>query len=283
MAMSAAQLTGLFGGNVAGGGLLEIAYGLGKAPARSGGGNPVLALRQAERDRARDIGRTAARPEVARDVAAFRAGVAKAASPAALLDDPKVMKVLLTANGLGDQIGATALARKALLSDVSDSNSLANRLGDTRWKAVAQTYDFARQGLDRLRDPKVMATLADAYAEVTWRQELDAATPGLSDALTFREQAGKATSALAILGDPVLRRVVTTTLGLPLQIAFQSVEAQETAITARLDVSKLADAKFVAKFADRYLIARTQQQQAEPAVGGSDLMSLVRKSAGLVV
>lgn len=282
MAISAVQLTGLFGANITGGGLLEIAYGLGKAPAQPGGGNPVLALRQAERDRVRDIGRTAARPEVARDIAAFRAGVAKAASPAALLDDPKVMRVLLTANGLGDQIGATALARKALLSDISDSDSLANRLGDTRWKSVAQTYDFARQGLARLREPQVMATLENAYAEVTWRRELDAATPGLSDALTFREQAGKATSALAILGDPVLRRVVTTTLGLPLQIAFQSVEAQETAITSRLDISMLADAKFVAKFVDRYLITRAQQQD-DTTTGGNDLASLARKSAGLVV
>jgi len=48
--------------------------------------------------------------------------------------------------------------------------------------------------------------------------------------------------------------VVTTALGLPQQIAFQSLEAQENAITNRLDITKLKDPKFVEQFARRFLI-----------------------------
>jgi len=131
-----------------------------------------------------------------------------------------------------------------------------------------------------------MATLESAYAEVVWRKSLDAATPGLSDALTFRAGAGKTTSALQILGDPVLRRVVTTTLGLPPQIAFQSVEAQEGAISSRLDIRKLSDPKFVDSFTQRYLITRARNaatgadgtQAAAPA-----LATLASRSSGLLV
>ena len=46
-----------------------------------------------------------------------------------------------------------------------------------------------------------------------------------------------------------LRTVVTTALGIPLQIAFQPLEAQERAITSQLDISQLQDPKFVETFA----------------------------------
>ena len=42
-----------------------------------------------------------------------------------------MLKVLLTANGLAAQIPYTALVQKALLSNLSDSNSLANQLSGT--------------------------------------------------------------------------------------------------------------------------------------------------------
>ncbi len=164
------------------------------------------------------------------------------------------MKVLLTANGLGDQLSYTALAQKALLSNVNDPKSLANTLSNTQWKSVAQTYDFANQGLSIIQNPKVISTITNGYAEVTWRQSLDASTPGLSNALTFRAEACSVTSVDQILGDPILRTVVTTALGIPEQIAFQPLEAQEKAITSRLDISKLQNPQFVESFAQRYLI-----------------------------
>ena len=86
--------------------------------------NPVTALQTAEANSTKDIAQTAADPTVARDIASFRAKVAAATSPAQLLQDPTVLKVLLTANGLGDQAQYPALAQKALLSDTTDTTSL---------------------------------------------------------------------------------------------------------------------------------------------------------------
>ena len=132
-----------------------------------------------------------------------------------------------------------------------------------------------------IANPSVLNTLSSAYAEITWRKSLDATTPGLSDALSFREQVGKVTSVDQILGDPMLRRVVTTALGLPLEIALQSLPAQERAISSRLDIKKLADPKFVETFVQRYLLAAAAN--AAPAAGPSDLFTLAAQSAGLVV
>jgi hypothetical protein len=218
--------------------------------------NPLPALQQAETNQTKDIAQEAADPVVSRDVAAFRAAVANAKTPADLLQDPSALKVLLTANGLGDQVQYTALAQKALLSNTADTNSLANTLSNTNWKSAAQTYDFYNQGLSVIKQPQVLDSIANAYAEVTWRQSLDTTTPGLSNALTFRSEASSITSVDQILGDPVLRDVVTTALGLPLQLAVQPLEAQVKAITSQLDITKFSDPKFTESFIQRYLIAK---------------------------
>ena len=86
--------------------------------------------------------------------------------------------------------------------------------------------------------------------------------PGLSNALTFRGEASTINSVDQILGDPVMRKVVTTALGIPLQIAFQPLEAQEKAITSRLDITKFKDPKFVESFVQRYLIAANNSSSA---------------------
>lgn len=243
---------------------LSLLYGSSLSGGVSGG-NPVLALAQAEKNQAKQVAAEAKKPEVQRDVAAFRKAVAGAKDVKSLLANPAVQKVLLTANGLGDQIGSTGLVTKALTSKLSDPKSVANVLSNPAWKAAAATYDFANKGLAVLKDPKVLNTVASAYAEISWRKSLDAATPGLSDALTFRETAAKVKNAVDILGDPVLRRVVTTTLGIPREIAYQSLEAQEKAINSKVDVKQFKNKDFVESFAKRYLVAAASAGQASSA------------------
>ena len=262
--------------------LLGAVYNTGTTGVGLSGQNPITALNNAEANQTQDIKATAAEPAVQRAVAAFTKAVQTATSPQQLLSNPTVMQVLMTANGLADQIPYTALAQKTLLSNANTAGSLVNQLTDTRWKPVVQTYDFANKGLTVIQTPSVISTIANAYAEVTWRTSLDATTPGLSNALTFRQNAKSVTNVDQILGDPVLRSVVTTTLGIPLQIAFQPLEAQQKAVTSLLDITKLQDPKFVQQFAQRYLIAMAQSASANPATQPS-MAALAVQAQGLVV
>ena len=262
--------------------LLGVIFNSGTTGATLGTSNPITALNNAEQNQTQDIKATAAEPAVARAIAGFTTAVKSATSPQQLLSNPTVMQVLLTANGLADQIPYTALAQKTLLSNVNNSNSLANQLTDTRWKPVVKTYDFANKGLSVIQNPSVISTIANGYAEVTWRSSLDRTTPGLSNALNFLANASGVTNVDQILGDPVLRSVVTTTLGIPLQIAFQPLEAQQKAITSQLDISKLQDPKFVQQFAQRYLIAMAQQS-AGSNTSQPSLSALAVQAQGLVV
>jgi hypothetical protein len=265
----------LFGAaSASAGSMIDTIYGL-AASTPTGDPNALQSLTLAEKNQTQDIAQTAQQPQVQRDIAAFQSAVGSATSPAALLANPVVLKVLLTANGLADQVGYPALAQQALLSDPANSNSLVNQLTNTAWKTAAQTYNFATQGLSVIQSPAVLSTIANAYAEVTWRNSLDATTPGLSNALSFRQQAASITSVDQILGDPTLRTVVTTALGIPQQIAFQDLGAQEKAISSQLDITRFNDPNFVESFTQQYLLAAQTNATNAAAAAGSTAPSVV--------
>ena len=263
--------------------LLNIIYGNGTQA--TGNTDPLPALQQAEANQTQDIAQTAQQPQVARDIAAFQAAVASAKTPADLLSNPAALKVILTANGLGDQVGNDALAQQALLSDPSQSDSLANQLSTTNsaWLSTANLYDFATKGLSVISSPQVQSTIANAYAEVTWRQSLDATTPGLSNALTFLSEGSTITSVDQILGDPILRTVFTTALNIPAQIAFQPLEAQERAISSAVDITRFQDPSFVQSFAQQYLLAEQAANSSSSSSSTTDLSTLAVRAQGLVV
>jgi Protein of unknown function (DUF1217) len=261
--------------------LLSILDGTSTQATSASTENPVNALTLAQKDETQEIKATSQQPAVEREIAAFTKAVQTATSPQQLLKNPTVLQVLLTANGLGDQASYTALAQQALLSNVNDPNSLVNKLSNTQWQSVTQTYDFANAGLSIIQNPKVISTIANGYAEVTWLNSLDATTPGLSNALTFIQQASSITSVSQIVSNPLFDTVVNTALGIPEEIAFQSVQAQEQAITAKLDVSKLQDPKYVQQIADQYLIAESNSSQTTTST--PSLEALAVQAQGLVV
>lgn len=216
---------------------------------------PALRRALAGGAEAKALERLAKDPRLVREMEGFARAAAKAADVKAALRDPKILNVLLPALGLPDAVGQPGLALRALTADPKDKEGLLARLPDTRWKAAAATLNLRERGVAALRDPKVQASLADGLRRLARREELDAAQPGVGDALLFRERAASAKTAYQALGDPVLRRVLTGALGLPPGIAVQSVEAQARALTSRLDLGKLQDPREVAKLAERYVVA----------------------------
>lgn len=269
----------LFGGSDSTTSLLGALYGTPSATGSIPAFDPLTALTLAKKNQAKSVANEAKDPAVAREITLFQQGIAKAKDVNSALQNPNVLKVLLTANGLGDQVGFTALAVKALTSNLADPKSLANKLTDARWKTTAQTYNFATTGLAALQNPKVQATLANGYAEVKWRQSLDQANPGMSNALQFQAQAASITKVDQILGDPVNRDVVLTALSIPLQIAYQTITAQENVIASRLDLGKLQNPHFVQTLTQQYLLNKAQTA----ATTSPDLMALAGQGRGQLV
>jgi hypothetical protein len=214
---------------------------------------------------ARGIAQEAQDPVTLRALDQFDAALEKATDLKRALTDPRILGVLLPALGLADRVGFPALAQRALTSDPGDPEGLAAKLGGA-WTSAARTLQLHRRGLEGLKDPATVGLLRDAFLSYRYRTGLDAQGAGVADALYARERAGTVRDVYTVLGDPVLRRVVTGALGLPESLAVQSVEAQARAVGSRLDIDSLQSPAAVEKLVSRYLIAR-----AGPVTGGGVL------------
>jgi len=245
-------------------------------------GNPLLDLKLAQTDQTADVAKEAQQPQVSQAITAFQTAVSHATTIQQALSNPDVQQVLLTANGLSNYIGQTALVQKVLLSDPSDPKSLVNQLGDSTLLATVQTYNFGTNGLAELQNPSVVSTLTDAYAEVQWRQSLDQATPGLSNALDFLSQASSITSVNDVLDNVTNFDVITTALGIPQDIVYQDASAQQSAISSRLDISKLQDPNYVTSLTDQYLLTM-QEQNSSSSSDDTSITSLAVQASSLVV
>ena len=74
---------------------------------------------------------------------------------------------------------------------------------------------------------------------------------------------------------------IALVLGIPQQIAFQSLPTQERAIRSQIDITKFKDPKFVENFTQRYLIAAGAASTTNSTV--STLSTLAIQAQGLVV
>lgn len=215
---------------------------------------PALRRATANGAEAKGIAREKKDPVTLSALAKFRTALDKADTIEKALEDPRILKVLLPALGLSGQEGNAGMVRRALLSDPEDDAGLATRLG-AAWQKAAATLGVHASGLAGLRDSTLVATLSNAFLKYQYRSGLDEQQAGLSDALYFLESAGTATDVYDVLGDAVMRRVVTGALGLPDAMAIQPVETQGRAVTSRMKIDSLQDDRAVRKLAERYLIA----------------------------
>lgn len=245
-------------------------------------GNPLLDLKLAQQDQTADVAKEAQEPQVSQAINAFKTAVANSSNIQTALSNPDVQKVLLTANGLSNYIGDTALVQKAFLSNPSDPTSLVNQLDDSTLLSAVQTYDFAKNGLAELKNPQVVSTLTNAYAEVEWRQSLDQATPGLSNALDFLSQASSIKSVNDILDNYTNFEVVTTALGIPQDIVNQDSTAQQQAIASKVDLKDFQNPNYVTSLTDQYLLTMQENNQSSSS-DSTSLTALAVQASSLVV
>jgi hypothetical protein len=217
-----------------------------------------------------------------RDIAYFKANISKIKSVDELVKNQRLLKVVLTAFNLQGDVSSPAKIKAVLTSDLSDRNSFANRLIDPRYQQLAREFNVKVNGLSKFKDSAVIADVVSKYAINAYERSLSDINPALRDAAYFLRNIGNVTDIYQILGDKVLRMVVTQALGLPAEIANQSVQKQKQLIEAKLDIKKFRTAatgapptEFAISFARKYLAAADASSSS--SVSSSYLLTLVRR------
>lgn len=137
--MSATLLAGLFGQQ----GQASLMLPFGNAAPAASAGEAVLAFRRVTKagEEEKGLAREKKDPVTLTTMAQFRQALDAAPNIDKALSDPRVLKVLMPALGLPDQVGNAGLVKRALLSDPNDKKGVAAQLGTT-WKNAATTLNL---------------------------------------------------------------------------------------------------------------------------------------------
>lgn len=205
------------------------------------------------RDIPKAIERVAQAPMTARDVAYFRENIGNIKSIDDFMKDDRIYRFALKAHGLEDMAYAKAFIRKALEEGIETDRTFANRLSDKRYSDLVETFNFVRYGETTTIFDRANAGTVERFLRQTLEEQEGANNEGVRLALYFERKIGTIDSGIQILGDPALRKVVLTALGIPTQASSSNIDRLAADIDRRVDFEALKeDPKALAKFMSRF-------------------------------
>jgi hypothetical protein len=180
------------------------------------------------------IARLAQSPIQARDRDYFRENIGKITSAEDLVSDYRLRRVALSAFGLQDDLPNKAFIQKILGDGVADNDALANRLADKRYRAFSEAFGFGGPLPPKTISPGFADKILARFDRIEFERAVGEQDEDMRLALTAqRELADLAerglaerTSWLSILGNPPLRKVFETALGLPASIGTLDIDRQ---------------------------------------------------------
>lgn len=157
-----------------------------------------------------------------------------------ILKDRRAAQFLLDSYGLGSEINNLGRIKKVLSEDPTDPKALVNRLVDPRFKNIATSLRLD-QGMDKLQRLSFRDGMTESYIQNEFEEALGAQDNALRQAAYFSRNSNTISTVYGLLGDRILRDVVTSTFNLPAQIAIQPIETQAKLIASRVKIEKFSE------------------------------------------
>lgn len=229
-------------------------------------------------------------PEVARELAYFRANIDKATSAGALVGDRRLLSVVLGAFGLDSEIAKRAIVRRVLEEPAHSRESFANRLGDPRWRAFARAVGFAN-GVPPLATRAAQERIAAQFAERAFERAVGEVDGDMRLALNFRREIRAIAESPAagqsgwhqVLAQQPLRRVVEAAFGLPQALARLDVDRQRAileeksrALFGESSPAAFRDSVNVETMLRRFFATAASRQGAPPTGRGAAALALLQ-------
>jgi hypothetical protein len=215
---------------------------------------------------------------VKREIDYFKTAIAKVTSADDLVKDYRLFRFVLSAYGLDSQIDAKAFMKKVLAQDPNDTDSLSNKLVDSRYQAIAKAFNFYNVGNANVKKASFIDGLVDKYVTAEFEKSTERNNPGVRLALYFKRMAPSITSWYQIMGDKPLYEVVRTALQIPPAGSQTGVESQAKVLEKRIGLANLKDPKFLESFINRFL-ANYDQTNAPAILSVASLIQPLSVSA----
>lgn len=205
------------------------------------------------------------------DTTYFKEKFSQLNTPEDIVSDRRILRVVLGAYGLSDDIDNRHFIKTIMAEGVSDRSALANKLSDQRYKALAQDYDFSGIGLgpsssSGLAGRTISNYLAQSFEVAIGESDTDMRLAlGFTRSLkeTIASSNSNSTAWFQILATPPLREVIQTAIGLPSEFSQLDIDDQHTRIQEKVsrvfgtkDLSELADPSKIEEITRRFLVMR---------------------------
>ena len=214
---------------------------------------------------------TAAETAVKNATAYYTANIGAVKTIDDLVGNYRLLSYALAAHGLSDQINSTALIRQVLSGGVADPKSLANTLGDPRWKAFATAFDFVGKGVASASSASAVAATSADYVEQKLESDQGAQDVGVQLALYFQRVAPTVTDAYGLLGDKNLLQVVQTIFGLSPASSASDIDAQAATIAKLAPIEDLQNPAKLTQLTERF--TAMYDLTYGPSSGGANTLS----------
>lgn len=160
-----------------------------------------------------------------------------------ITEDRRVLRVILGAYGLIDDIENKFFIRKILEEGVTSQSALANKLSDRRYRNLAFDFDFSMDPPRHKTRPDLARNTSEAFQNQAFEVKIGEVNPDMRLALGFAREFQKvaqsattnSTAWYQVLATPPLRKVVQTALGLPDTFAKLDIDDQHARIRSKAD------------------------------------------------
>lgn len=220
---------------------------------------------------------------LARDVAYFKENIGNVSTAGELVSDYRLLKVALGAFGLDDDIGNKFFIEKILSEGTLETDTLANRMTDTRYKKMSAAFGFGDFDVPLSQ----VSSFADNIAEAYKTRSFEVAVGNQNDSFRLAMNLERELSDLAddgsseetkwfsILGSEPMRAVFETAFGLP--DAFGALDIDKQLETFSEKATKAFGSGDVSQFTDpakreeliRLFLVRTEIQGITPGLSSA--------------
>lgn len=231
-------------------------------------------------------------PSQQRDEAYFRQKIGSVNTAEKLVSDRRLLRVALTAFGLEGDINSRAFIQKVLEGGTLKEGSLANRLADKQYQKFSAAFGFGDFSVPRTKistfPDEVLTRFRSRSFETAVGAQNNSFRLGLNAGREIPELAARTISETAkwftLLGNPPLREVVQTALGLPKSFASIDLDQQVSVLKVRTQqafgrdtVSQFAEPAQMDALIRRFVLRSEIQAQGEGSSPAALALQLLRR------
>ena len=225
----------------------------------------------------------------------FREKIGSVRTAEDLVKDRAVLQVALGAFGLDDDIGNTYFIKRILSDGTASSDALSNRLSDKRYAAFAREFGFGKGELPRTGLTFFADKICGLYEKKQFERAVGEQDNDLRSALNLssglaeivRSSTSNNARWFQIMGNPPVRAVFETALGLPSSLARLDLDQQLDNFKSRAQstfgtdqVGDLASPAQEEKLVRLFLI-RSEANAAAATSAGSVALTLLQNAPRL--